>query len=641
MATSGMAKRKTVAQLNAQPSAALTSAIGRAPQLPGPVGKLQPAGGAGAARSCWLQAAVDELFVLTKDRKIARFGDVMKASQCDFIDECQRQLEQRGQIRICVLKARQVGISTVIEAILFILAMMFDDFKILIVSYEQDSSETILEMATRYWTTYPFNELYENKYVGKKNLGWTHGSNIKVATAANENAGRSKTVHGIHLSEVAFFDAPETMMTGLQQVIPTFGLTVMFYESTANGVGNFFHRECMRALKGDSDFVFKFYPWWDDPEYTSAYIPAEVRAQYAKLVDLDEEEQRLIRDFGVDMERLTWRRWYIANKCQGDVEKFHQEMPSTPHEAFISTGRNVFPLRALLNHYQPRKGQRGVLARNGNKVEFLPHERGWLTIYAYPAADKSWGVYIAGGDPTHTLAGDNACVQVLSRRTGEQVAVYRNKIDPINFGKHMQLVGTYFNEALLVPEREGPGFATVGCIVADNYRNVYRMENVTKMPGHVQDMFGWSTNGKTKGLAVSHLLKAILDPLAGVAGAIHGLVIHDEVTLMEMRDYITTEDGKGYTNSDGSEYDDGVMAMAIAVTVDNIEPPPLAFEARQPHELPANIARKPVDPDTPSGVAIADSGPVRDTPDELPPDDPGDIDPPWKAWGKTKDNDYA
>jgi len=605
-----------------------------------PVSNGQP-GGQGGRSPLWLEAAVSELFVLSKDRAIVRFGDTLKDAQRDFIAECQSQLESRGQVRICVLKARQIGVSTVIEAILFVLSMMLDDFKCLIVSHEKDSSEGILEMATRYWKTYPFADFFVDRYNGKNHLGWEHGSDIKVATAANENTGRSKTIHGLHLSEVGFYDDPEKMMTGLSSVIPTFGLTVMFYESTANGVGNFFHRECMRAMRGDSDFTFKFYPWWDDPEYTSAFIPADVRNKYAAVSALDDEEVRLVRDFGVDTERLLWRRWYIANKCQGDVEKFHQEMPSTPHEAFISTGRNVFPLQALLNHYEPRRGQRGILSRIGNKVEFMPHERGWLTVFAYPSTDRNWGMYLAGGDPTHTTAGDNACVQVLSRRTNEQVAVYRNKIDPINFGKHMQLIGTYYHDAMLAPEREGPGFATVGCIVGDGYRNVYRMENVAQMPGHVQNTFGWSTNGKTKHLAISHLLKAITDPLAGVAGSVHGLIIHDEVTLMELRDYVTTEDGHGYTNSDGSLYDDGVMALAIAITVDSIEPPPLAFETRAPHTMPANIARKPVDPSTASGPALAGSGPVPDAvPDVLPPDDPGDeADPPWMAWGKREDID--
>lgn len=612
----------TVAQLNEPPNEKLKAAVGIDV-------KLAPAGGPGGAAPRWLEAACSELYVLGKDRSVVRFGDVMKPAQRDFIAECQSQLESRGQVRICVLKARQIGISTVIEAILFVLAMMFDDFKILIVSHEKESSEGILEMGTRYWKTYPFSEFMSEKYNGKNHLGWVHGSDIKVATAANENTGRSKTIHGLHLSEVAFYDDPEKMMTGLSSVIPTFGLTVMFYESTANGVGNFFHRECMRAMRGDSDFVFKFYPWWDDPEYTSAYIPADVRAKYAQLNELDAEEQRLVKDFGVDMERLLWRRWYIANKCQGDVEKFHQEMPSTPHEAFISTGRNVFPLQALLNHYEPRRGQRGILTRNGNKVEFLPHERGWMTMFVKPSENKSWGVYLAGGDPTHTVTGDNACIQVINRRTGEQVAVYRNKINPFDFGKHMQLVGAFYHEALLAPEREGPGYASVGVIVGDGYRNIYRMENVAKMPGHVGDTFGWSTNGKTKTLAISHLLKAIIDPLSGSAGSIHGLVIHDEVTLMEMRDYVTTEDGHGYTNSDGSMYDDGVMALAIAVAVDNFEPPPSAFESRQPHELPPNVARKPVS-------QVVSGGPVPDdVPDELPPDDPDyKPDPPWMAWGK-------
>lgn len=591
----------------------------------------------GGTPPSWLLAVVSELYILTKERTLVRFGDVLNYAQVDFIHECERQLAVSGQIRLCVLKARQIGISTVIEAIAFVLSIMFDDMHTLIISHEKKSSEAILDMTKRYWSTYIFKEMHTERYNGKNQLSWFDtGSNIEVVTAKNVDAGRSMTIHILHASEVAFWPEPEVLMTGLAQSIPTFGLTAIFLESTANGLGNYFHKMCTEAMRGDNDYGFKFYPWHQHPEYTATHIPTDKREKYAVVDKLDDEEQWLATTYKLPIERLVWRRWAIANKCQGSLDKFHQEYPSTPHEAFVSTGRNVFSLPAMLRHYQPRKGRRGVLQRRGNKVEFVPHEDGWLTLFSYPSPDKNWGVYVAGGDPTHTTTGDNAVIQVLNRRTLEQVAVYRNKIDPINFGKHMQLVGAYFHNALLAPEKEGPGYATVGCIVGDNYPNVYQAQNVAKAPGHPADVFGWSTNMATKHLAISHLVKAFSDTVTTAGDATYGLMLHDEVTLMELRDYVTTEDGRGYENGDGSMYDDGVMALAIALTVHNIEPPVPAYQPLADHELPPNVARVPVSGTGASMRSGAVPRPVAVS-DLSAPDDPGDSLPPWEAWGASRD----
>lgn len=553
------------------------------PPGPSAVLQLRPSG--------WLFRLISPLKILTKERGMVRIGDIANYAQRDFITDVERQIVETGQVRTCVLKARQIGISTIIEAIIFIMSMMLDDFGGMVMAHDADSSEKLLAMTNRYWQHYQAREFHETKYAGKKHLAWAdNNSGVVVKTAGNETAGRSNTIHALHASEVAFWPEPETLMTGLRQAIPSFGLTFIFIESTANGIGNYFHTTCMDAMKGESEFTFKFYPWHEHPEYTAKFIPRDQRDKH-QLHDLNAEERRIVKIYGVTNEQLIWRRWAIKNLCQGSVDKFHQEYPCDPHEAFVSTGRNVFPLQELTMHYIPRRGQRGILVRNDRtrKVEFRPNSEGWLTVFSYPSADKSWGIYLVGADPTHTYAGDNACAQVINRRTGEQVAVYRNKLSPIPFGKHLQLLGTFYNQAMIAPENEGPGYATVGVIVGDNYPNVYQRIDDISASGHPQDKFGWSTNMKSKGNAISHLLNHITQPLIETDEGTFGLVIHDELTMIELRNYVTTETGLGFENADGSEYDDGVMALAIAMTVDDLEPPPPPYSAPDP-----TTARPPV-----------------------------------------------
>lgn len=527
-----------------------------------------------------LETFVENLYIVTKERGLVRFGNVMNYAQRELIQETERQLRTTGRVRIIVLKARQIGISTAIEAVIFALSILFDHMRSLIVSHENDSAEHIKSMTDTYWNSYVFKEYHSEKYTGRKHLSWADtNSSLQIATAKNLGAGRSRTIHSLHASEVAFWPDPGTLMVGLRNSIPNIGLSAIFIESTANGIGNYFHQSWMEATAGTSEYTPLFFPWHKHPEYTADFLPAEIAAKYIPD-ELDDEERRL-QAMGVSMARLTWRRFALNNLVNKDknkvvmnpIDAFHQEYPSSPLEAFVSTGRNVFLLPKLIQHYEPMEGTRGDLVRVGNTVQFLPSPTGALTIFKYPA-DKSWGVYRIGADPTHTTQGDYACAQVISRRTLEQVAVLRKKCDPVTFAEQLYLLGIYYNMACIAPEKEGPGYATVGHLLGQGYPDVWESQKVDTTPGKiVTDTFGWGTNSQTKHLAISNLQKAVNDPPQKIGKVTYGLIVHDAMTIAEMRDYVTDEKGTGYTNADGNPYDDGVMALAIAVTTHYIDGP--------------------------------------------------------------------
>jgi len=522
---------------------------------------------------------LEELKILTKDRTTARLGDVMNYAQRDFIMEVEEQINGQGAVRIIVLKARQLGISTIIEGIIFCLSVMYRSYQSLIISHEAESSEHILTMTKRYWNTYPFKRFHDEQYNGRKQLAWSDlQSNIVIATAKNTGAGRSKTLHALHASEVAFWDNPEELITGLRQAIPSQGVTMIFYESTANGVGNFFHKTWEEAVADRSEFTAKFYPWHQHPEYTASYIPRMQHHRYSELEVLDKEEKAL-KAMGVSDGRLLWRRYAIKELCQGDIEKFHQEYPTTPHEAFLSTGRNVFNINHLLDHYRPMRPRVGYLKRVGQRVEFKDNPDGPLKIFRFPSADQNWGIYQIGADPTHTISGDRACAHVMNRRTLEQAAVLSEHYDPIEFGKQLFMLGEYYNTATIAPEKEGPGYATVGHLLGAGYPMVWESQKVDKTPGKIQtDVFGWGTNKATKAMAIGYLVNALSQPLQRVGETTYGLLIHDEDTFAEMKDYISDEKG-GFCNGEGSLFDDRVMALGITLATHYIDPPVPAYTA--------------------------------------------------------------
>lgn len=530
-----------------------------------------------------LRPIIDELKILTKDRKLARFGDVMNYAQEDLIAEVERQINSSGAVRIVVLKARQLGISTAIEAIIFALSIIFRDFQSLIISHEDKSAQHILSMTKRYWNTYVFQEMHDEKYNGRKQLSWSDlDSNIEVATARNMDSGRSLTLHALHASEVASWRNPQELVDGLVQAIPSQGITLIFYESTAKGIGNFFHRSWVDAETHRSEFKALFYPWHKHPEYTAQFIPRDRQEQYMIAGELDPEE-RVLRSMGISDARLAWRRYAIANKCHGSVDTFHQEYPTTPNEAFLSTGHNVFPALKLAEHYVPMMPDVGNLVREGGRIVFKKHPDGVLRVYRYPSPDESWGLYQIGADPTHTTAGDKACAQVFNRRTLEQCAVLSLHCDPIELGKQCMLLGEWYNIATVAPEKEGPGYATVGYMLGQNYPRMWESQKTDKTPGKVQaDTYGWGTNQATKWQAISYLINCLHQPLQVIGEQTYGFLIHDKETYEEMLDYVSDEKG-GFCNGNGSLFDDCVMATGIAIATHFIDGPLPPYE-RQTRE---------------------------------------------------------
>jgi hypothetical protein len=510
-----------------------------------------------------LTPLVRNLSILTKDLQVTPL--VPNWAQQEYLDAIQRQLDTTGRIRLIVLKARQLGISTITEAVLFSLAFVYERYKGMVIAHEIPASQNLLNMTKLYWDTYPLKGLYgKPKAESKNHIAWTTtGSSIQVSTAGNKATGRSATIHFLHASEVAFWPEASTVMLGLRQTIPSTPGTAIIMESTANGMGNYFHQQWLAAEAGDTEYEPLFFPWHRHPEYLASYVGLP----YNSLGNVDSDEKTL-RAMGLSDDRLAWRRWAIKNLCENDVLKFKQEYPATPEEAFIASGTNVFPHHALNKVFEPMPGTRGYLFRDGNKVTFKADPQGPMTVFRAPSADQDWGVYFVGGDPTHTTRGDFAVAQVINRRTLEQVAVWRGRVDPGGFAEELFKIGLYYNTATVTNEIEGPGYMTIGKLLGMNYPKIWNKARPDHTPGKVStDQYGWSTTTQSKHLAMGWLLKVIMD---------ESITIHDQTTYNEMLNYVTLDNG-GYGPANEDGYDDTVMSLAITVTCHAMDSPVLAY----------------------------------------------------------------
>jgi len=473
-------------------------------------------------------------------------------AQKQFVAKVQEQLNAGKPVRIIVLKGRQLGISTATEALLLNWCFMHQGANALVLSKSTADAEYLFEMTKLMWDNWPFREMFHEGHKSARRISWTEtGSSMKIATAKGREVGRGQTIHAVHCSEVAFYPEPESLMLSLKQAVPDKPGTIMVLESTANGAGNWFHTQWLAAKAGESDFIPMFFPWFLHQEYS-------IKNTSLSYDQLTVEEREMMKKFpDIGYPQLAWRRWCIKNNCDNDVSQFNQEYPNDDHEAFLVTGRNLFPADKLDQCYQPKSGVQGFISpiKDPTQTQGVFHQSadGELTIFKYPHPGQK---YVVAGDPTRTSWGDPACIQVLNRYTFEQVAVWHGHCTPAPFADRLAEIGYFYNTATVNCEVEGGGLASIIILTSKMfYPDVWRYRQGDRMPGAVSNSFGWSMNWKRKQMAMSFVIDKLAQGM---------LKIHDELTYDQMGAYVVKDYGElGPASSKGC--DDAVTSMAIAV----------------------------------------------------------------------------
>jgi hypothetical protein len=305
----------------------------------------------------------------------------------------------------------------------------------------------------------------------------------ETRTAGSSGAGRGYTPSLIHASEVAHWDDPR-FKVGLLESLPGLPETIAVFESTANGF-NDFHAMWQNAIEGAEDPSSAgstrrlFFGWQDNPDYVREFPSDGARERFERTVGDesgggDEEEVVLVESFGLSLEQLFWRRTKLNEpQLSGDIDIFHQEYPATPEQAFIGSGRPVFPgilvARAIREASEAPKPVEGVLrgldwrerkTRAGTvnvpqtalwvpsaQIEPVDLDR-WgpthrLRVWEHPlnevtqsglAAEKRRpdGQYVVFVDVAQGQGGaddgDYSAIQVLDHIARRQVASYRSKV---------------------------------------------------------------------------------------------------------------------------------------------------------------------------------------------------------------------
>jgi hypothetical protein len=517
-----------------------------------------------------------ENFLKIRDKSATIVPFTLNKAQ-NIVNDLIEQDERDGKPkRYIVLKARQMGLSTLFEGLIFQDTSTHENKNSLIIAHEEQASSNLFNMSKLYFEYLPDVLKPMKKYANGKILSFENPTNddaekaknpglrskISIATAGSGEVGRSSTVHNLHASEVAFFPDAKVTMLGLLQAIPDQPNTMAVLESTANGVGDWFHDMWKKAERGENEFTPIFLPWFIQPEYTRAFRSESERTQFLEEISIVTKDYKgdpvhtyeweLMQKFSLTPEQLNWRRWTVKNKCQGDEILFMQEYPSTAEEAFISSGRPKFSIKALKKYQtitrEPEK--RGYLIEKEGKVEFLEDPKGYISIWKDVEPNR---FYAIGADVAEGLAhGDYSCAYVGDTETFDVVARWHGHIDPDLFGVELVKLSRYYNEAYLGVENNNHGLTTLNSIKKAEYWNLFFSKSYDRIADTMTQKLGWTTSIRTKPLMIDKLAEFIRE---------HYLGIYDDTFISEAYTYVIEDNGK--TNAQDGCHDDTVMAMAI------------------------------------------------------------------------------
>lgn len=503
----------------------------------------------------------------------------------------EKQKAEFGRVRILLLKSRRFGGSTYVAGRSYANTSLNFNRNAFIVGHEEESTNTLFAMPKLFQEKNPIapstlsSNAKELIFDNKSGTGLKSG--YRLATARNLSAGRSQGIHYLHASEEAFWPSgAEELLLGLFQCVPDSGDTEIIRESTANGYGDTFQVDVNKAYcegrypyyeqdgrvfawkNPKFDWILVFIPWFDIEKYSKDFESESVKEIFDKKISekvfdkdnlewVESDSSRLKRKFNLSLEQLHWREWAIENKCNGSIDKFHQEYPSTVEEAFLSVGSNVFPkhLCDSLQEQCPGPIGMGDVYRLGGKTRLKRNKHGNFTVWEQKEDGESYFITVdcAGGKKEGVQKGkepDKTNIDVWNHRTGNQAAQWNGHIPYDLIGDMVSMIGelyqTGYGKNAILPtacvELINHGFTAV----ADLKRLKYPQY------GNVGSEPGWQTNRRTKPQMIDSLYKAARDS---------ELKINSKETVSEMRTYV--EDNGKFNAAQGCN-DDRVITAAMA-----------------------------------------------------------------------------
>ena len=485
-----------------------------------------------------------------------------------------RQQDAGKPVRLIILKARQLGFSTLTEGLIFHACATRKNVNALIVAHREDATANLFRMSKLFYDELPApvkpmlrasnaQELvFENpsKLRSEREARPGLRSRIRCATAGGRGIGRSDTLQCVHLSEYAFWpdgaDGKASTLAGILQAVPSLPGTMVVIESTANGFEDFKER-WDAAVAGENDFEPVFFAWFENPDYSMPVVPG---------TEWTPEERDLKAAYRLTDEQLQWRRWCIANNCGGSLDMFRQEYPSSPGEAFLHSGTGVFNNEQIVLRLErlPSPAGRGEFA-NG---EWTESETGAITLYELPEEGVP---YVLGGD-TAGEGSDYFTAIVIDNVSGRIVAKLRQKYSEPEYVRQIYALGRFYNDALVAIETN---FSTYPVMKLQEmeYPNQFSREREDTYTRQMRKSYGFRTDRQSRPRAIANLVEVFSS---------HPEWFTDRDLLEEMLTFCYNEDHR--PEALAGKHDDLVMGAAITYAVRHQQRMTVLTEPEKPRE---------------------------------------------------------
>ena len=403
-----------------------------------------------------------------------------------------------------ILKARQLGISTISAAYVAWLMMFHREKNVLVIATKFSTAANLVKKVKAIIGNLPDWLRISNVDIDNRtSFVLSNGSQIKASSTSGD-AGRSEALSLLVIDEAAHVEGLDDLWMGLYPTLSTGGRCIAL--STPNGVGNWFHKIYSEADNKLNDFHPTKLSWEVHPDRDSAWFEKETRNMSRREI-----AQELECNFNMSGETVF---------APEDIEKYFATVQEPQHRTAFDRNLWIWEKRKVENSY-------------------------------LIAAD------VARGDGK-----DYSVAMVFKLETMEIVAEYQGKVTPDIFSRVLFDIGQEYGNGLLVVENNSVGFAVLDKLKEMRYPNLYHSVKSTHefVEEYQADQMsnaiaGFSTTSKTRPLIVAKMEEFVRNGL---------IKIYSSRLLSEMKTFVWNN---GRAEAMRSYNDDLIMACAVGCWV--------------------------------------------------------------------------